>query len=302
MPRSTRPLRYTYQNELDPNFVRQKYYYQNFKTGVQPIHYTTTASGTAVNLVAAAGVLAANATAQVAIPGCPFNWDIFGHTAQTNVLINTAGSGLRISTDEVDNEGIEIVPGQNSTSNPISFLTGTDSDFFFKAKFKITDADGADEFGIGFRKQETFSQTFSPSTGDPVYTDYLMFGFAGTVANPNAVRTSSDVADSGTSTRTSVNFTWADTLVHTLEIRVKSRVASLLINDCPLGGTVTKDGDGATITTQNTTSGPLYTFGNALTLVPFIFLQHDTAVSEALFLQEIEIGHLVDVGLDPNQR
>jgi hypothetical protein len=302
MPRSTRPLRYIRPKDADPNtFFGSKYYYQNFKSGVQPLTFTTVASGFGVLTVAGAGAIGAAATHKLFIPGCPVNWDIFGHTAQTNTVIGTLGSGLEISGDEVDNEGLELVIGQLTASNPLARTIGTDSDFFFRAKFKVTDASGADEFGIGWRKNEAFSASFAPSAADPIYTDFAMIGFAGTSANPNPVRTSTDLNNSGTGVRTSTGFTWADTLVHKLEIRVKSGAVQYLINDVPLGGTISKDGDGNTITAQNTSSGAAFTFDSTDVLVPFIFLQHDADVCEDLFLQEIEIGSLVDIGLDPGQ-
>jgi len=39
-------------------------------------------------------------------------------------------------------------------TNPLAMTIGTDPAFYFKAKFEITDADGMDQFLLGWRKFE----------------------------------------------------------------------------------------------------------------------------------------------------
>ena len=297
MPRSTRPLRYTQQYQINPNLTQGKYYYENFKQGADILWFNVT-SGLPVLPLAAT---AAQGTAQQGISPAGQYWQFFNTTDQDIMTIGTAGSGLNISGDLVNNESLELVPGGNSTAARLAFTIGTDSDFFIKTKWKITDADGSDQFLVGFRKQEAFAvPTSFLTTGDGIYTDFFGVGFASTVANPNNVFTASDLNNGGSTTVRDTNFDWADGLVHSLEVRVVGGKALVLINDNLLGNVISKDGDGAAITAQSTLTGPVFTFDSADVVVPFIFLRHDTNVSESHFLQEIEVGHLVDVGKDPN--
>jgi len=112
---------------------------------------------------------------------------------------------------------------------------------------------------------------------------------------------SSDLNNSGSATVSAVNFTWADTLVHTLEMQVVKNIARFLINGVPLGGTVSFDGDGAAITAQATVKPHTFTFDTGDLVVPFLFLRQDAALTP-VYLQEIEIGHLVSIEADPEQR
>ena len=226
----------------------------------------------------------------------------FQTTAQTLQPLAHATKGVEIALDQVENESVEYVPGGVRATSPLAFVLGTDPSFFFKAKFEITDADGMDQFLLGFRKQEAFAvPTSFLTTGDGVYTDFCGIGFAKVVANPNPVSVSSDLNNSGSATVSQVSFTWADTLVHTLEIQVVKRIARFFINGVPLGGTVSLDGDGAAITAQATVKPHTFTFDDADTVIPFIFLRQDSALSP-VYLQEIECGHLVTIEADPEQR
>lgn len=295
MARNDRRRDYPYQ--MSDSFVKGQYYYENFKDGRDILWFNVT-SGLPVLPLAAT---AAQGTAQQGISPAGQYWQFFNTTDQDIMTIGTAGSGLNIAGDLVNNESLELVPGGNSTASRLAFVAGTDPDFFIKTKWKLTDADGSDQFLVGFRKQEAFAvPTSFLTTGDGIYTDFFGAGFAATVTNPNVVKTASDLNNGGSTTVTDTSFDWADTLVHTLEVRVVGRKALVLINGVLLGNPVSKDGDGASITSQDTLTGPVFTFDSGDTLVPFIFLRHDTNVSESHFLQEIEVGRLVDVGKDPN--
>ena len=299
MPRSNRPLRYVDQYEINPNLTQKKYYHENFKQGSDILWFNVT-SGLPVLPLAAT---AAQGTAHQGISPYGQYWQLFNTTDQDVLTIGTAANGLNIAGDLVNNEALELVPGGNAANSRLAFTVGTDSDFFIKTKFKITDADGSDQFLVGFRKQEAFAvPTSFLTTGDGIYTDFFGVGFAAVVGSPNTVRTASDLNNGGSTTVTSTGFTWADTLTHTLEVRVVGGKALVLINDNLLGNVISKDGDGGAITAQTTLTGPVFTFDSTDILVPFIFLRHDTNVSESHFLQEVEVGHLVDVGKDPNAR
>ena len=226
----------------------------------------------------------------------------FQTTAQTLQPVAHATKGIEVALDQVANESVEYVPGGNRTTSPLAMVLGTDPAFFIKAKFEITDADGMDQFLIGFRKVEAFAvPTSFLTTGDGIYTDFCGIGFAKVVASPNPVSVASDLNNGGSTTVSQVSFTWADTLVHTLEMQVVNRIARFLINGVPLGGSVSLDGDGAAITAQPTVRPHTFTFDSGDTVVPFIFLRQDTAVTPA-YLQELEIGHLESIEADPNKR
>ena len=294
MARNDRRRDYPYQ--MSQTFVKDQYYYEDFKGGAKPLLYVVSATGipTLATTVAGQGVVFEAQTGHG-------YWQVFNTTDQAVLPFLTAGSGLNISGDLVANEALELVPGGNLANSRLAFTAGTDSDFFFKAKFKITDADGSDQFLMGFRKQEAFAvPTSFLSTGDGIYTDFFGVGFASAVASPNNVFTASDLNNAGSTVATDTGFNWADTLAHTLEVRVIGRKTLVLINGIAIGNPIAIDGDGAAITSQDTLSTPSFTFDSGDVLVPFIFLRHDTAVSEAHLLQEVEVGRLVDIGKDPN--
>lgn len=282
-------------NKLSRFRGRRKYMYENFKGGLAPFPYLISATGipTVPTSPVAQGTTVHLQTQQGAYV------QLFATTAQAILPIPTAGTGLEISGDEVDNESQEFIFGGNAVDSPLAFKVGTDPSFFLRAKFKITDADGSDQFGIFFRKVQAFGvPTSFLTTGDPIYTDIFLFGFAATVANPNIVRWSYDLNNGGSATVGSSAFAWADTLVHRLEIRVVGRAVQLLINGVRLGGTISLDGDGGAITAQATNPSPAFSFDSGDWVVPGIFVRHDAAVSEDLYLVDVECGHLSEIGED----
>lgn len=291
--RSNRPrqLVYPYQISSDPKIGR--YYYEKFSGN--PLSFLQSSS---LPVMPTAPIAQGTTVNMHTGKGQPWEW--FTTTAQSLAPTWSATNGVEIALDQVDNESVELVPGGNNASNPLAFVAGTDPNFFFRAKFKIADADGMDQFGIGFRKQEAFAvPTSFLTTGDGIYTDFFLLGFAATVANPNGVRTSSDLNNGGSATVSAINFTWADNEVHELQLRVIGRKPYVYINGVLAGDSVSKDGDGASITAQQTVSGPSFTFDDGDTLVPFIFCRQDAALSP-VYLREIEIGFLRDVGKDKN--
>lgn len=222
-------------------------------------------------------------------------------TAQTLMPLLHATKGLEIALDQVDNETVEYVPGGNKASNPLLYLAGTDPGVFFRATFEITAANGMDQFGIGFRKQENYVTPVSwLSGGAPTYTDAVLFGFAGAVASPNQVRSSTTIG-SAVAVASTTNFFWTAGQIHTLEVRVSKRVVSYFINGARLGERITKDGLSAAITSQSTTPTAAYTFTSGLSLIPFIFLRQDAATT-TVFLRSFIVGQLLEVGLQPEGR
>lgn len=291
--RNVRPLQRLYPYNLHDNINKGRYAYEKFP-GSDP-SILTTASGLTALPTASAGQVDRIHT----VGGHYIEY--YQTTAQTLMPVSHATKGLVLDGDQVNNESAEYVPGSNSTTSPFAFVTGTDTDFFFRCTFEITDASGSDQFLMGFRKVEAYQvPTSFLTTGDGGYSDFAAIGFAATKADPNPVSVATDIGNSGSTTVTPVSFTWADGKKHKLEIRVIARKAFFYINGVKLGNTVSKDADGTAITAQTTVSGPSYTFTNAITLIPFIFVRQDTDLTDAIYLYDMEIGHLTDIGLDKN--
>lgn len=228
--------------------------------------------------------------------------EMYQTTAQTLMPLVHDSKGLEIGLDQVNNESVEYVPGGNRSSNPLGYLAGTDPGVFIRATFELTTANGPDQFGVGFRKQEAYAVPVSfLTTGDPLYTDIVLLGIASAAATPANVSVSSDVGNSGSSLVTAANFTWASGLVHTLEVRLKGRKASYYINGARLGDRIAKDGLGNAITAQNTKGQPDYTVTSGLFMIPFFFARQDAGVS-TIFLRKLACGRLSEDGLDPGNR
>lgn len=291
--RATRPFQRLYPKDLHTNLTKGKYLFSTF-AGSDPSLFRT-ASGLTALPTASQGQVDRMFTSDGTF------MEYFQSTAQTLQPVAHATKGLVLDGDQVDNECQEYVPGGNSTTSPYAFVIGTDTDFFFRCTFEITDASGSDQFMMGFRLVQTFQvPTSFLTTGDAGYTDFAAIGFATTKANPNPVAVAYDLNDSGSTTVQAAGFTWADTLKHKLEIRVIARKAYFYINGVRLGGTVSKDAAGTAITAQNTTTGPSFTFDNGDTVVPFIFVRQDADLLDAVYISDMEIGHLTDIGLDKN--
>lgn len=293
MPRNARPLRYTFPYQIHPNFTRRKYVYEVL-SGVQPQITQQSSSLTALPTASAGEITQIRTAGGTTI-------EMYQTTAQTLQPVSHATKGLVLDGDQVDNESAEYVIGGNYTTNPFAMTVGTDSDFFFRATLEITDASGSDQLLVGWRGQQTYAASTSYlTTGDALYEDFAGIGFCATKANPNPVGTATDVGNAGSTIASAVSFTWADTKTHQLEVRVVGGKALYFINGVRLGGVVSFDANGTAITAQTTISAPTYTFTSGLVLVPFIFVRQDADLLDACYLKSFEIGHLVDIGLDPN--
>jgi len=292
MPRNTRPLRQTQAYELSDQFRYKKYYYESFKGGQQP-HFLKTTAGLPALPTANQGDIS------IAYTNGGY-WEFFETTAQTLFPTGVAGSGLNIACDLVENEALELVPGGNSSASRLAFTLGTSPNFFFRAKYNITDVSGADQAVLaGFRKQEAFAVPVSLlTTGDGVYTDFSGIGLSG--EDGVDVKVVSDLNNSGSTVVTDTGFNLTDSQVVEVTAMVIAGKVVYKINGVQLGNPVAKDGDGAAISSQVTLTSPSFTFDSGDVLVPWIFLRHDDEVAEGFHLQEVEIGFLADAGLDPN--
>lgn len=293
--RSTRPLQTIYPYQLNDNIKKHKYYYESFKDGHKPFLYTVSATGIPAVATSAAG------QGVVHEMQTPYGyWQVFNTTDQAVLPFCTAGTGLDVSCDLVENEAVELVPGGNFAHSNLKFVVGTDSNFFMRVKWKITDVSGADQFiGAGFRKQEAFAvPTSLLTTGDGIYTDFFGVGFS--EEDGVDVKTMSDLNNGGSTTVTDTGFDTTDSEVIVLEVRVYGGSPRVYINGIQIGNPIAVDGDGTAITSQATVATASFTFDSGDTLVPFIFLRHDDEIMNAACIQEITIGHLTDEGLDKN--
>lgn len=236
--------------------------------------------------------------------------EMYQTTAQTimpSIFVNRA-KGLEIALDQVNNESVEYVPGGNSVANPFLCTVGTDPGVFIRAIFEVTTAAGLDQFVIGFRKRENYVvPTSFLNAGAAGYTDFAAMGFASAVATPNPIFTTTSVA-SAANIATTTGFTIPNAGVYQLEVRVIGGKAIYLINGVRVGDPIAKDGLGAAITSQSTTTPPAYTFTAGLQLIPFIFLRQDAALS-VVFLSNrhatrpgLVVGQLLEDGLAPDQK
>lgn len=291
--RPGRPKKVEYPYQFSADVIRGTYRYAKFCHPVNPL---TIAS----SLTALPTASAAQQAGFFVDGGAGCYIEYYQNTAQTLGPVYTAGKGIEITGDQVDNETVEYVPGGNSADSPFAFTVGTTPDFFFNSRFELTDASGLDQFGIGFRKQEAYTAATSfLSTGDALYTDFFLMGFAGTKADPNPIRVSYDLANSGSSTVAALNFTWADTKIHKLGLRCVGGKILCYINDVRAGDPVAFDGVGTAITSQATVSGPSFTFAAATVVIPFIFARQDADVGP-IYWKDFEIGLLRDIGKDKN--
>ena len=284
---------------LADGFRKRRYFFEKFGPIASVQQFGTQTTPVSVPTLPTA---AADNVARI-VTGMGNVIELYSTTAQTLLPVPHATKGWDIAGDAVDNEAFEMVPGGNSALSPLAFITGTDANFFISVTLELTDASGSDQMLIGFRKVEPYIVPTSVlTTGDGIYTDFYGVGFAATKANPNPVSVASDVANGGSTTVSAVGFTWADTLKHKIDVWVVGRVPRVFINGVQLGGRVAKDAAGAAITAQSTKAAHAYTFGNALTLVPWIFVRHDADVLEAAYISEVEVGLLEAKGQDPAQR
>src|SRR5467141_364122 len=176
--------------------LRQGKYFSLERMAIQPhmLNYGTQAAPVSLPTLPVAGD--AQDTITVIDFGGPLGAyvEMYHTTAQALKPLVHATKGIEIALDQVNNETVEYVVGGNRASSPYAYLAGTDPGMVIRASFEITAANGLDQFGIGFRKQEAYVVPTSwLSGGAPTYTDAVLFGFAGAVASPNQVRNSTTV-------------------------------------------------------------------------------------------------------------
>jgi len=178
-------------------------------------------------------------------------------------------TGLNISADQTDNEGIEIFSHSvGATGRP--FEVGRDPDFYFRLKFNIADVSGTDDFHVGFRMAEAHEAAVDS------YENRCGLGII-TAANPAAIYVVSELtAGAGTEVETDTTDTLADGVTTTWEIRIDD------------AGRATYLIDGAA---PSTTAA--VTMGDGVLMIPFVsFIHANAAQAGAINLITWEVGYL----------
>jgi hypothetical protein len=179
---------------------------------------------------------------------------------QTILSPQLAATGLDVGMDQADNDGVEICTGILASN--LTFVIGADKAFFAKCRFSIANVSGTDDCAFGFRLAEAYQANIDD------YNDSAVLNvISGNITIETIIGDASTVVTDTTNN-------WADTAIHTLEIRVSS------------AGVVTYLIDGAAPVTV-----AAYTFTDAIVVVPYFhFLQANADQTGALVLEHFECG------------
>jgi len=179
---------------------------------------------------------------------------------QTIVGPVRTATGLNVSLDQTDNDGVEITLGILSRG-PNVFTCGTDGAFSFSLKFSIADVSGTDDCAVGFRKAEAYQANID---------DYDEMACLNVISGDIKIET---ILNNGATTTTDTTNDWADGETHTLKVKVSAARA------------VTYEIDGAApIVTA------AFTFDSGEVVVPFFFFLHAADVAGEVNLIEWKSG------------
>jgi hypothetical protein len=208
------------------------------------------------------GAAAAGATGNenfIQIGGSVFHQHILG--TQDIILPLRTATGLNVSHDQTEDDGIEYTNGIAIGAAKRVFTIGTDKAFFFRLKFTIANVSGTDGCAMGFRKAEAFQAAIG--SYDEMASLNVISGDIKTDNIINTVETITDTTDN-----------WADGETHTLQVNVSGAgVVTFLI-----------DGAAPTVTAA-------FTFDDGEVVIPFFyFIQAAAPVAGVVNLLEWEWG------------
>jgi len=288
MASGDRPFRIYNAHEISP-YLRKgnERYIKEVLSGLNPLTFNAAASVTALPTAAITQV-----DKVITLPRMICLADLYQSTEQTLLPLGVATGGLNLSCDQVNNEEVQYVFGGNSVLNPWGCTMGTDPNWFYRWKLTIADVSGSDQTMFGVIKQAAF-QASPEFAADGLYTDFALIG---NVSGNVVIYT--DLNNSGVAVVHDTGFNWLDTLTHTLELRILGRRAYWLINGVMLGQKISKDGNGASITAQDTLTPPAFTFDTGDFLVPYGDIRHDAVAPGIITLVEYEFGPLCVIGKD----
>ncbi len=169
-------------------------------------------------------------------------------------------SGLDVSLDQTDDDGVEICGGILASSK-LAFIVGTDPAFYAKMEFNIADVSGTDDCAFGFRKVEAYQANID---------DYDEMAALNVISGNITIET---ILNAGATTSTDTTNNWADGETHELEVRVSA------------AGVVTYKIDEGTPATVAE-----FTFDDGEVIVPFFYFLHSSDVAGVVTLTHFECG------------
>lgn len=172
-------------------------------------------------------------------------------------------TGLNISQDLTNNDGVQYCPSYSGLSSDYNYTIGTSPAFYLECKIKMADVSGSDAMFIGFIKGT------APAAAETSYTDFALIG---SVSGDIKIKT--DLNSGGSATVTDTTQNWADGETHTLTVKVSA------------SGVVTYLVDGA-----NPTATAAFTFDTGDVVKPIVYLRHDTDVAETTELVYFECDY-----------
>jgi hypothetical protein len=172
-------------------------------------------------------------------------------------------SGLDISSDVVDNDGLEVAGGILGASGR-PFIIGDDPAFYFCATIYVDDVSGTDDLHIGFRRPSAFTATFD---------DYLDLATIGLVGASGDIQIET-IDDNAATTTTDTTDNMADDETKKFCVYVSG------------AGVVTYKVDG-----NAPTATAAFTFDDGDPVIPFVHYLHATTSPDELILSLWEVGY-----------
>lgn len=239
---------YQYAQSINRRVWDNKYIYENFQNNGA----TSKVGG------GAAGGTAGNNNVLI-LPTTAFEYSILGTQTITAPVITASGLDMG-SMDQTADDGLELNHGILSSQIP-SFIIGTDTAFFLRARFSIADVSGTDDCAIGFRKVEANQANID---------DYADMAVLNVISGDIKIET---IVGGAATVTTDTTQNWADTETHELVVLVSSSGVV----------TYTIDGSAPTVTAA-------YSFTSALTVMPFFYFLQDSDIAGAVPLMVWECG------------
>lgn len=135
----------------------------------------------------------------------PLEWHVKG--TQTLLAPTHSVTGLDISQDQTNNDGVEHYLGGNTTRGKHAFTIGGPA-FFARMKFTLADVSGTDDCAFGFVKVQTATANLDDHT-DGAFINAISGNIKLETMLNNAATVTVDTT-----------LDWADTETHTFEVQV----------------------------------------------------------------------------------
>ena len=210
------------------------------------------------------GACAANATTVPCIATFGSGVKLVWFPAVTATLeLDMDATGLDISSDVVDNDGLEVAGGVLGASGR-PFIIGDDPAFYFCATLFVDDVSGTDDLHIGFRRPSAFTATFD---------DYLDLASIGLVGASGDIQIET-IDDNAATTTTDTTDGWSDD---------ETKKVCVYVSDA---GAVTYKIDNVAPTTT-----AAFTFDDGDPVIPFVHYLHATTTPDELILSLWEVGY-----------